>query len=358
MQMNEQKNITFKRSLKWSLSILLVIGFGLVLLAASYRQGTLPVKDIQVHLNEEGPNTFLQKKDIKDLIRNDKNVKMDLTSIDKLDLARIEKIAETNPWVANAEIYIDNRDILQMDITQREPIARIFCADGSGFYIDSTLKEMPVKLGYAFPAPVFTNVRLLRQDSMNKILMQKIASLSKAINKDSFWNAQIEQIEVQPDQTFVLIPLLGNQRIILGDTSGLKNKLDNLFAFYQQVPGKIGWNAYQTLDLRFENQIIAAPSLETPVPKSAFPAETGGLPEIVDQKVEDKTPKMAKPTHSKPVGIKTEPALKSAETTKSVTRTPKPVARSKQKEVKQKKTISEQPATKKEVKPKYIYPGK
>ena len=70
--------------------------------------------------------------------------------------------------------------------------------------------------------------------------------------------------------TFELVPVLGNQKIVFGDTSDMKNKLDNLFAFYKNVLNRIGWDKYEVLDLRYKNQVIATPSLpyKGPIDKS------------------------------------------------------------------------------------------
>src|SRR5690606_25211960 len=136
-------------------------------------------------------------------------------SINMLDLERMEQIVETNPWIENAEIFVDNRKTLQIDILQRSPLARVFTNSGKGFYLDSNLKEMPVSPGYYYPAPVFTNFPMDLPDSSKRCYLNEIAYIGKVIEADTFWNAQVSQISILPDQSYVLVPLLGEHKILI-----------------------------------------------------------------------------------------------------------------------------------------------
>ena len=268
--MSEKRKISFKKVLHFAVSILLVVIFMIALAAASRDQDSKTIQGFEVHLNDEPEYSFLQKKDIENQLLNNRDIQLSTRSVGNLDLKKMEAIAETNPWVANAEIYVDNRRILQMDVVQRKPVARVFDVSGNSYYMDSSSRKMPLSVGYTYPAVVFTGVPVYSSDSLDKILKAKMIYLSRVISADSFWNAQITQIEVEPDQTFIAVPLLGNQHIIIGDTDRIHEKLFNLLAFYKHVPGKIGWDAYKTLDLRFKGQIVASPTIEAILPKIAI----------------------------------------------------------------------------------------
>lgn len=267
--MSEQKKISSKKVLRFSIGAILVIIFMVALVAASNQQNRETIKGLEVSLNDDQEFSFLQREDIEKLLLKSRNIDLKNTSIDKLDLRLMEEIAKTNPWVEKAEIFVDNREILKVNITQREPVARLFDMNGNSYYMDSSLHRMPVGIGYAYAAPVFTAVPFIKNDSIRKALDTKIAYLSERIGSDSFWSAQITQIEVQPDQTFIMIPLFGDQKILLGDTAGLDHKLNNLLAFYKNISNKIGWDKYQTLDVRYEGQVVASPSVGWTPPKVA-----------------------------------------------------------------------------------------
>ena len=130
---------------------------------------------------------------------------------------------------------------------------------------------MPLPKQFNFYTPVVTNVPYLGKDSLGDVIRQEILYVVNTLQKDSFWSAQSAQIMLNDQYKFELMPVAGNQRIILGDTSRLKDKLENVYLFYVHVLNKIGWDKYEVLDARFDNQVVASPSLpyKGPVDKSA-----------------------------------------------------------------------------------------
>ncbi len=278
--MSAKRTISAQKVIRITIGLSLAILFMVALVSASRQQSSKKITGLNIALNDENDYSFLQTRDIEQMLITNLNIGLKQTSIRQLDLRKMEAIARTHPWVAKADVFVDSKHNLNVNITQREPIARIFTKEGNSYYMDSSLQTMPLSTGYAFPAPVFTGVPEYsrKEDSMDRNMKSKIAHISRFIGADSFWHAQITQIEVQKDQTFILIPLMGNQRIILGDTANLAGKLDNLLAFYQNIPDKIGWDKYETLDVRFSGQVIAAPSIGWTPPKIADTATQATLP--------------------------------------------------------------------------------
>lgn len=370
--MSEERKISSKKVLRFSIGTLLVAIFMVALVAASRQQNNKAIKGMEVHLNDEHEFSFLQRKDIEALLLRNRNINLAQTAVSKLDLGSMEDIARTNPWVAKADIFVDNRQVLQVNIIQREPVARIFDINGNSYYMDSLLNTMPVSQGYAYPAPVFTNVPLLHNDSIQANLYQKIAYMSEMIGRDSFWHAQVTQIEVQPDQTFILIPLFGDQRILIGDTANVQEKLKHLFAFYKNVSGKIGWDKYETLDVRYKNQVVASPSIGWVPPK---PVDTAtAIIEGPDPKAEVNTVAAVKPAIAKPAGQTVKPAipaiarpkpgLKPAAAKQNIVKArpaaakPKSTIQASNKPKEKKKETTTNKDKTKTQSPKYIYPGK
>lgn len=370
--MSEERKISSKKVLRFSIGVLLVAVFMVALVAASRQQNEKSIKGMEVHLNDENEFSFLQKKDIEGLLLRSRNINLSQTPIEKLDLRMMENIARTNPWVAKADVFVDNRQILQVNIVQREPVARIFDVNGGSYYMDSLLNVMPASPGYTYPAPVFTNVPALRNDSIKEVLYSKIAYLSEVIGLDTFWNAQITQVEVQPDQSFVLVPLFGNQRILIGDTANVRNKLNHLFAFYKNVSGKVGWDKYEVLDVRYKDQVIASPSIgwippkvsdtaaalyEGPDPKADVVVASAEKQAMVKTgAVQPVKPAAVAPAKPKPV---MKPAVAKAHIIREkVVPKEKHVVQASAKPKEKKKEVKTVKDKDKTQSPKYIYPGK
>jgi cell division protein FtsQ len=184
----------------------------------------------------------------------------------KLDIYKMEHILTANPWIEDVQVYVSNDRQLHVSVTQRIPQLRVFERNGNSYYLDSSQHILPLSDNYTHYALLFLNVPELKDDSMSTVLKSKMLYLTHAIRGNSFWNAQLSQININNGMEFELIPVLGNQKILLGDTDRLQEKLNGLFAFYRNVLNKIGWDKYEVLDLRFKDQVIASPSLPWKAP--------------------------------------------------------------------------------------------
>jgi cell division protein FtsQ len=84
---------------------------------------------------------------------------------------------------------------------------------------------------------------------------QEIFCFVNIINESEFWKAQITQLHFI-DNDVILIPRVGEQKIYFGFLTSVKEKLDNLYQFYQQVIHVKGWQTYSDISLKYNNQIV------------------------------------------------------------------------------------------------------
>ena len=89
-------------------------------------------------------------------------------------------------------------------------------------------------------------------------LLTNLYRLAMYITHDKFLKAQIDQIYVNESGEFELVPRVGNQLIILGSADDLEAKFKKLFAFYKYGLNKIGWNKYNTINLKYKNQVLCS----------------------------------------------------------------------------------------------------
>ena len=97
-----------------------------------------------------------------------------------------------------------------------------------------------------------------------------LAPLIKTISANTFWEQEIEQINVLPDKGIELIPRVGDHIVFLGHLPESKDtkeqqrliaefttrQLDRLKKFYIYGLSQAGWNKYSRINLEFDNQII------------------------------------------------------------------------------------------------------
>jgi len=55
---------------------------------------------------------------------------------------------------------------------------------------------------------------------------------------------------------FELIPRVGAHLILFGSIDNYERKFRNLKIFYEQGLNNIGWNKYEKINLKFDNQIV------------------------------------------------------------------------------------------------------
>ncbi len=384
--MSEKRKISIRKIMQTLVTVLVTGACIAAMTSAARKQDAKRIKDFSINIKNEQFG-FVDKADVKIKLLNDKDIDVKKISLGRLDIGKMEKIVATNPWVADAQVYVDNDKVVHVNLTQRVPVARIFDQAGNSYYLDNADKAMPLSERYIHYTTVVTNVPVLKDDSLGNSLKAQIVKVVKQVERDSFWNAQVSQIILNDDKAFELVPVLGNHKILIGDTSNLEEKFENLYAFYKKVMTRIGWDKYEVLDARYKGQVVASPALPWKAPidkalsnmnwvKSIIGSDTNKviapLPKpIVPQPVVAAAPPKPAVVPPKPTPVQTKPApqpqVKKPEPKKQETVAKKPVPKAAKKEEKitttkkpenkPKPKATEKPKeqNKEEQKPKYLY---
>ena len=179
--------------------------------------------------------------------------------ISSFNLRAIEGKLTNNIWIRNAQLFFDNNEMLQVDILESEPLARLFTVSGNTFYIDSALNRLPLSDKFSARVPVFTcfpsdRIILTAADSS---LLKDIKTIGVAIQQDPFYMGLIDQVDITPQRSFEMIPKIGNNIIEFGDASDAEEKLHRLKLFYREVMLKAGMNYYSVIDVQYKGQVVA-----------------------------------------------------------------------------------------------------
>ena len=216
------------------------------------------VSQIQVELvGETTKALFMDENEITQILKDQGITKG--TIVESINLTSIEQELEKIRWIKNAELFINNQQLLEVKIQQRIPIARVFTSAGSSFYIDDQGRRLPLKQLTVLRLPVFTGFPT-DQDKLSapdSLLLNDLLLFSNTIKTDSFFTAQIAQVNIGPNGDFQMVPSLGDHTVLIGSVDNLADKLNRLYTFYKKVWVQSGINAYQVLDCRFDGQIVA-----------------------------------------------------------------------------------------------------
>ena len=305
-----------------------IVGAALIVLFVIAWKAKEEKKCNSIQIELVGENTaalFIDEKEILQII-HEQGVK-EGQSIRELNLNTLEKYLETIRWVKHVELFLDNAQVLQVKIEQRIPIARIFTASGNSFYIDKEGLQLPLKQLTVLRLPVFTNFptdqqKLSKPDSL---LLNDILHFTKAVQNDSFFMAQTAQVNIATNGDFELVPSVGDHLVLIGSVENIEDKLNRLYTFYKKVWVQSGLNAYQVIDCRFDNQIVALKKGMQPIQFSANDLPTVDSAMAVEVKLDTIAPKTA-PKIAPKLASKQAPKLAPKTTPKTAAKAPSKTA--------------------------------
>jgi cell division protein FtsQ len=213
--------------------------------------------DVNIEISGANNHVFVDEKDIQEIISENGAVKG--KEISAIELKKIEERISKNAWVKKAEMFFDNKQVLHANIQEREPVARVFTLLGRSYYIDGSCNQLPLSDKLSARVPMFTsfpsNKKVLsRPDSM---VLMDVKQIAQYILRDSFWMAQVAQVDITPNGTYEMIPVLGDQVIRLGDAKNLDEKFTKLKNFYKQVWAKTGFEKYEIIEVQYDNEVVA-----------------------------------------------------------------------------------------------------
>lgn len=251
------KNISWKKRIVQTVWILLGMGTMVLFGGGMMQKNLKKCAGVQIEIAGATQNMFLDENEILEIL----NLagRLEGSPVGKINLRAFETVLEKNSWIQHAEMYFDNNQVLMVKVLERQPIARVFVNGGNSFYVDSTALRLPLSDKLSARVPVFTNfpsnkAALAKPDSN---LLAGIVKLATYIRADSFWMAQVAQVNINGESKFEMVPLIGDQLILLGDAEQLDRKFNRLKAFYEQALMGQGINTYEKLDVRFDKQVVA-----------------------------------------------------------------------------------------------------
>ena len=254
-----------KRTIRKILFVTLwvVIGTGMItlLLAAIGRKKKELCSDYEVTIKGTQNNFFVDKKDIVKLLTAACDGEIKGQHLTEIKMRKLEELLEDNEWIQRAELWFDNKNILKVIVTEREPIARIFTTAGNSFYIDSSTKKMRLSDKMSARVPVFTGFPEKKLWTGNdSALAHDIKTIALYVQQNNFWNSQVSQLDITNCGyncwQFEMVPLVGNHTVRLGNAENIEEKFNRLFTFYKQVLSKTGFDKYPVLDVEFDGQVI------------------------------------------------------------------------------------------------------
>jgi len=286
------KRINWRSVFKCFAWMVCLVGTVVLMSFISVKKKTVVCTNVKILI--PGADNFIEREEV-DAILKQSQGNLVGQHLESINLQRIEKNIIANPYIAYATVYADMNGVIQIRVKQREPVLRMINANGQDYYIDSNGLKMPVSPN--FTANVLAaNGNIMehfsgRVDTLITRMAKDLYKVALYVKKDTFFNAQIEQLYVNDKKDIELIPRVGNQRIVLGGADSLETKMKNLLIFYKKALPKVGWNTYKTINVKYVNQIVCErnkiDSLTGKVIKDRVADTTKRYKQMVDSMVRD-----------------------------------------------------------------------
>lgn len=242
-------------------AVWLCIGGGMLtlLLAAISSKKKGVCSDYTILLKGPGNHFFIGETEVEEMLKKAVKGNIKGQPVESFNLNRLEQLLEKNTWVSEAELYFDHKDVLHINVTEKEPVARLFTADGESFYIDQNAAIMPLSDKISARVPVFTGFPVKKKlSARDSLLLQQVKNTAAFIRKDSFWMSQVAQIDISKDGKMEMVPVVGNHLVKLGEGEDMPAKFRRLMIFYQQVLRNTGMDHYKLIDVQYKGQVVAS----------------------------------------------------------------------------------------------------
>ncbi|OPZ98318.1 MAG: hypothetical protein BWY70_01259 [Bacteroidetes bacterium ADurb.Bin408] len=245
--------------------VVLVIVVSFLIFMAQKRQRNLVCKELIINLETKNEVALVHKDSLYKLI-TDSIGEVKGKMLGAVNLHRIEKVLGSNPYLKDIVVYKTLKGEIVINVSQRVPVVHVFTRNNENFYIDNEGVMFPTSDLFTVYVPVAMGViyevyeqglNLRNPISINKYpVLYKVYIMAAYLSRDEFLGAFMDQIYINERGDIELIPKLGKHNVLVGNIDNMEEKFKKLKVFYDKVLKKMGWDAYETINLKNSNQIV------------------------------------------------------------------------------------------------------
>ena len=228
----------------------------------------VPAPQIIVHADAE--NAFLTNEELHEKLKR-AGLLFSGQTREELKIEDIEKFISSISQVKKVEVFQSLDGSWKIDVDMRIPIARVFNKYGETFYIDDEGFIMDVSASHTARTLIISGEvkdkklsvsvnEIINNDSLISIRkLDDIYRISRYVCNDPLFHSLIGQVHLDRSGDFVLIPLVGDQKIVFGSAYSdfeVEEKFKKLKIFYKEAMPYEGWDTYKEISLKFDGQIV------------------------------------------------------------------------------------------------------
>lgn len=170
--------------------------------------------------------------------------------VHNVDTRGIEQYLSSMSNFEYVNCMINSDNSLLIEAKPLEPVMRVFDS-GRSYYINRAGKRIEAK------AEFFTDVPVVCGNFNKHFTPRDVLPLVRYIEKDAELGNLVGMIVARDSRNLILVPRIQGHVVNFGDTSLMEEKSKNLFLFYRKVMPYKGWMEYDTISVKFRDQIVA-----------------------------------------------------------------------------------------------------
>lgn len=251
-----------------SIATWIITGVGILFLMAfarqQYRHSTIKRMDLQI--DRKSNVGFLQHEKIMNSIMRASDSAVG-KPVSTLKPSKLQAMLDANPWIDHSDVSTSINGIVNIRLRERNAVLRVYNSLNQSVYVDQNGTLFPENPDYSsrvliangyikFPALTATSTASIYDSAYRITFLPQLYKLSQVLENDIFLNALIDQIYINSLGDIELSPKMGAATIILGDLADLDQKLSKLKTFYKTKAGTEELQSYQSVNLKYKNQIV------------------------------------------------------------------------------------------------------
>lgn len=238
----------------------LLLAMGCLIGFEGKKTDDIVIQDVTVQLENVGGNHYLDEDDVLRLIGLKKE-NMKGAALSYVSMKEMENKIKKSPYVSDAQLFVDLKGHLAVNVTLRRPAARLTTAVGPEAYVAEDGSIMPVSSKYSSRVLVISGAMvptLIKQQNLRDTdFGDSLMDLIGEVNDNDFWRAQIAQVNINKSAELTIYPQVGGEHFEFGKLEDVDGKLEKLMIYYKEILPRMGWNKYSRVSLQFQDQIVA-----------------------------------------------------------------------------------------------------
>ena len=171
---------------------------------------------------------------------------------------------KADPWTMNVNAEINLKSVLDIEITECNPIMRVYNNKGKSVYLDSEGNVFPTNNDYvmrllvgngdvSFPSDKYGNVN---DEIYEKTDLPEMFLLMKEVLADDYSRCCVKQIYKNKKKNYIFSLNNTNIIVIFGDVNNIKEKLAKMQDFFDKMQGNPELDKFKEINLNYRNQVV------------------------------------------------------------------------------------------------------